>query len=400
MLLYLSLMLILLAIILIIYNWKPNKNAVFIGLFFFLVAIYGLTHFLAVYGKSAFWLALFYNNISPFMLLSGPFLYFYVRGTLKDRQGLKPKDYLHFIPAVIHLIGIFPYLVTPFSYKKEVAQLMIDNFDNIKLIKFNIFFSYKFNFVFRLSLLFIYAIYSGILLWKFSKKKNNHLHIPEKQLKITYIWLVSLISLVLFLVLNFIILTAYLIFYSSDQLRQNTLIINLSTGMSFVFLAIGVLFFPEILYGMPNHKSDIVKTKRKIKQSKSVDVVPVEIENDPFIELADKIKSYFEIEKPFINPNFSISDISLKMEVPQNHVSYCINSIFNTKFSKLKMELRIEYTKQLLQESKHSSITIDGIAQMSGFSSRSNFYSAFKVVTGETPSDYLNTIDNDVEVIN
>ena len=281
---------------------------------------------------------------------------------------------------------------------------MIDNFDNIKLIKFNIFFSFKFNFVFRLSLLFIYAIYSGILLWKFSKKKNNHLHIPEKQLKITYIWLVSLISLVLFLVLNFIILTAYLIFYSSDQLRQNTLIINLSTGMSFVFLAIGVLFFPEILYGMPNHKSDIVKTKqktnRKIKQSKSVDVVPIEIENDPFIELADKIKSYFEIEKPFINPNFSISDISLKMEVPQNHVSYCINSIFNTKFSKLKMELRIEYTKQLLQESKHSSITIDGIAQMSGFSSRSNFYSAFKVVTGETPSDYLNTIDNDVEVIN
>lgn len=125
-------MLILLAIILIIYNWKTNKNAGFIGGFFLMVAMYGLTHFLSVYGKSAFWLALFYNNISPFMLLSGPFLYFYVRGTLKDRQGLKSKDYFHFVPAAIHLIGISAYLFTPFSYKKEVAQLIINNFDNIK----------------------------------------------------------------------------------------------------------------------------------------------------------------------------------------------------------------------------------------------------------------------------
>lgn len=389
-------MLILLAIILIIYNWKLNKNAVFVGLFFFLVAIYGLTHYLTVYGKSAFWMALFYNNISPFMLLSGPFLYFYVRGTLKDRQGLKAKDYLHFIPALIHLIGISSYLLSPFSYKKEVAQLIIDNFDNIKFIKVNIFFNYKFNFIIRLLLLVIYTLFSGMLLWKFSKKKNNYLNIPAKQLKITYRWLVSLIILVLFLILNFIILTIYFIYYTIDQLKQNTLIVNFTTGIAFVFLAIGVLFFPEILYGMPNHKSSLSKIKRKtIKANKSKVIskekLHIEIANDPFIELSDKIKSYFEKEKPYLNPNFSISDIALKMEVPQNHVSYCINSIFKTKFSKLKTELRIEYTKKLLLESNHSNITIDGIAQMSGFISRSSFYNAFKDVTGETPSDYLNS---------
>jgi len=42
-------------------------------------------------------------------------------------------------------------------------------------------------------------------------------------------------------------------------------------------------------------------------------------------------------------------------------------------------------------ESSHSNITIDGIAQMAGFSSRSSFYSAFKEVTGETPSHFLNS---------
>lgn len=396
MLQYTSLMLILLAIILIIYNWKINKNAVFIGIFFFLVAIYGLTHFLTIYGKSVFWLAIFYNNISPLMLLSGPFLYFYVRGTLKDRQGLKAKDYLHFIPAVIHLIGISAYLFTPFSYKKEVAKLIIDDFHNIKTINVNIFFNYKFNFIFRLFLLFIYTIYSGILLFKFSKKKNNHLNIPRKQLKITYKWLISLIVLVLFLVFNFLILTTCFMMYSGNKLIQNALIVNNTSGIAFVFLAIGVLFFPEILYGMPNQKRTDSKIKRKSIKSKTQAIsnnsISVEAEYNPFIELAERINEYFEKEKPYTDPNFSISEIALKLEVPQNHVSYCINSILKIKFSKLKTELRIQYTKKLLQESMHSNITIDGIAKMSGFSSRSNFYNAFKSFTGETPSDYLKSI--------
>lgn len=391
-------MLILLAIILIIYNWKINNNAVFIGGFFFLVAVYGLTHFFTIYGKSVFWLALFYNNISPFMLLSGPFLYFYVRGTLKDRQGLKAKDYLHFIPAVIHLFGISAYLVTPFNYKKEVARLIIEDFHNIKTININLFFNYKFNFIFRLLLLLVYAIYSGILLLKFSKKKRIHLNVPEKQLKITYRWLVSLIVLVLFLVFNFLLLTTSFISYTGDQFVQNALIVNITTGIAFVFLAVGVLFFPEILYGMPNLKRTDTKIKRKNFKKKTHSFpennLSVAVEYNPFIDLAERIKEYVEKEIPYTDPNFSISDIALRLEVPQNHVTYCFNTILKVKFSKLKTELRIEYTKKLLQESVHSNITIDGIAKMSGFSSRSNFYNAFKSFTGETPSDYLKAIAN------
>jgi AraC-like DNA-binding protein len=87
------------------------------------------------------------------------------------------------------------------------------------------------------------------------------------------------------------------------------------------------------------------------------------------------------------------------MNVPQNHVLYCINSIFNTKFSKLKTELRVEQTKVFLQESVHSNITIDGIAQLAGFSSRSSFYNAFKEETGITPSDYLKSIIDNKDTI-
>ena len=401
MLLYTSLLLVLLAIILIFYNWKLNNNAVFIGLFFSLIAIYGLVHYFVVYGKSVLWLTIFYNHFSPFFLLAGPFLYFYVRGTLKDRQGLKRRDVFHFIPALIHLIGVLPYCFSSFSYKESVAKMIVSNMDNVKKIRVNIFFDSEFNFTIRLVLLTLYVILSFVLLRKFLKKKNKFKNTPRKQYFIITRWLSLLLTLVSLLIVNFFVLCYYFLYFEESQLKHIVIIINSTTGISFIFLAFGVLFFPEILYGLPNNS--IIKSKNVVKKSQSkssksdVKFTQLsEIEDNPFLKLSEKIQEYFDNEKPYLNPDFSIAQISLKLNVPQNHVLYCINSIFNTKFSKLKTKLRVEQTKVFLQESVHSNITIDGIAQLAGFSSRSSFYNAFKEETGITPSDYLKSIlDND-----
>jgi AraC-like DNA-binding protein len=405
MLLYISLLLVLLAVILIVYNWKLNNNAVFIGLFFSLIAIYGLTHYFAVYGKSAFWLALFYNHFSPFFLLAGPFLYFYVRGTLKDRQGLKRKDAIHFVPALIHLIGVIPYFLSSFEYKESVAKMIVNNVDTVKKIRVNIFFDSEFNFTIRLLFLTIYVIFSFILLRKFSKKKNKFQNTPRKQYIIITRWLNLLLTLVSLLIINFVILCYYFLYFEESHLKDIVIIINSTTGISFVFLAFGVLLFPEILYGLPNNnliKSKIATKKIKNNSSKSdITITPLsDFEEDPFLKLSDRIKEYFENEKPYLNPDFSIAQISLKLNVPQNHVLYCVNSIFKIKFSKLKTKLRVEQTKVFLQESVHSNITIDGISQLAGFSSRSSFYNAFKEETGITPSDYLKSItSNSTDII-
>lgn len=53
------------------------------------------------------------------------------------------------------------------------------------------------------------------------------------------------------------------------------------------------------------------------------------------------------------------------------------------------MQLRVDHAKQLLKEGKTDDLTIQGIAQKSGFSTRSSFYNAFKTVTGITPTEYL-----------
>jgi AraC-like DNA-binding protein len=397
MLLYISLLLLLLALILIIYNWELNNNTFFIGLFFSIIAIYGLVHYLVVFGKSFFWLAVFYNHFSPFFLLAGPFLYFYVRGTLKDRKGLKLKDAFHFIPALIHFIGVLPYYFSSFSYKVSIAKMIINNIESVKKIRVNIFFDLEFNFVLRILLLTFYVIYSILILRKFLKNNNKFQNIPRKQYTIITRWLSLLLTLVSLLIINFVVISYYFLHFEESQSQYVVIIANSATGISFVFLACGVLFFPEILYGLP--RNNLKKSKKnakvlKINSSKSATKVNsiYELEEDPFFKLSERIKEYFDNEKPYLNPDFSIAQISQKMNVPQNHVLYCINSIFNTKFSKLKTKLRVEQTKVFLKESVHSNITIEGIAQSAGFSSRSSFYNAFKEETGFTPSDYLKSI--------
>lgn len=394
MLLYLSLLMIVLSLILIIHNWNINKNAIFLSLFFIFISLYAITHYFIDCGNSVFWLAIFYNNFTALMLLSGPFLYFYVRGTLKDRQGLTWKDSIHFVPAIIHLIGILPYIFSPFSYKESIAKQIIGNINVIKHLKMSVFFTVEFNYGLRIGLLTVYFIACLVLLYQFSQDKNKEKNIPERQLLISYRWLKFLLAIVFLLIANFLFITFNFIKFDADHVAKHLTMSFLLAGISFTLLVVGMLFFPEVLYGLPKRKteeevSSILLKNEADKTTKSIAEEAFSKEEDPFKELAEQIKNYLEKEKPFLDPNFAVSQIALDLKVPQNHVSYCINSIFKTKFTKLKTELRVEYAKTLLNNSQYSNLTIEGIAQMSGFGTRSNFYNAFKNETGLTPSDYL-----------
>jgi AraC-like DNA-binding protein len=181
-------------------------------------------------------------------------------------------------------------------------------------------------------------------------------------------------------------------------LIENVIYINSTALVSFIFLVLSLLFFPEILYGMPRPKKEKKKTIKKKTRLTPLKITAlrengIDDEPNPFLELYEKINFYLINEKPYLNPKFTTAQISLDLGVPQNHVSYCINSLFNTTFSKLRTKLRIEQTIVYLNEAKYSQLTIDGVAQMVGFTSRSSFYNAFKEKMGITPSEYLKEIE-------
>lgn len=390
MLLYISVSTVLLSLLLLYNNWKTNKNAVFLSLFLICSSIYGIAHYFVLYGKSPFWLAIFYNHFTPLMLLLGPLLLFYVRGTLNDSSKLDKWDSIHCIPAVIHLIGIIPYVLQPFNEKLRIANAIIADIDAIIPININIFYSTTISFVIRPILLLSYILYCMFLLWKRFNSSKLDKDIPQKQLLISLRWLVILLVSLFFIVTEFLIIT-----YNSITIKPSVGLINsyplyILSGAAYGIMSFSLLLFPNVLYGIPK-RIPAEGGAKKQNPEKEIETVSEynSIEEDPFFDLSASIAEYLVREKPFLDPDFSISDIALALQVPQNHVSYCINSIMQTKFATLKSDLRINYAVELLSGNLNDSFTIEGIAQQSGFKTRASFYNAFKERVGVTPTEFI-----------
>lgn len=399
MLLYISITNFILAILLSIYNWHRNKTATYLTLFLLSISVYGLAHYFTVYGNDQFWLAIFYNHFTPLNLIAGPFLYFYVRGTLTDKQGISRADLLHFTPAFIHFAGILPYLLSPFDYKLQVAQSIIQDLNNLHIIKSNIIFNVSSAFFIRPTLLLIYTGYCVYLLWKYRLSSKNTDNIPSKQFRITYRWLSLLLLNVCLMSANFLYLTMVFINTNAKEIISNSNVVYYAIGILFGLMALALLFFPQVLYGMPNYRqvesnstlskqTEQEKTPSKVQEITKTSEIQ-DKDNEPFLELAKRIEEYSEKNKPYTDPEFSIEHLAKGLNVPLNHVSYCLSNVMNTKFTTYRMKLRIDYAKELLKAGKNEEYTIEGIAQQSGFSTRSNFYNAFKNETGFTPTDFI-----------
>ena len=397
MLLYISLLTAALSIILAFYNRRFNKNALFLSLFFIIFSFYGLSHYFTIYGKSAFWLAIFYYHFSPLFLLQGPLLYFYVNGTLSDRQGISWKDGWHFIPAIIHFINISPYLIKPFSYKIQLAEAILNNLDVMRIVSFNLLYTIKWSFIERPVLLFAYVLYLFKILWDFRPAKLNTSTITYKQYRITYQWLILLLTTVLIIAVNFFLLSFLLV---SHQGVISTASINvpmhLITGIAFFIMVASLLLFPQILYGIPIYQqagnptgSSLPSANKPTPANIGKGKVSKEGEEDPFVEMAARIKSYMQNERPYLNAQFSITDLSIALKAPQHHLLFCFNNILKLKFTDFRTSLRIDYAKEILLNGEGSQLSIEGISAKSGFSSRSSFYNAFKASTGLTPGEYI-----------
>lgn len=401
MLLFSSLTTIILSLILILFNYRINKNALFLAFFFIIFSLYAFVHFATVHGENAFLLALMYNHFTPVMLLTGPFLLFYVRGTLTDNIKITWRDSFHFVPAFVHFIGIIPYLFMPFGEKIEIATQIIRNLDYIKQVKFNFIFSVNAAFFLRIALFVAYVFYCAYLVWQFSPEKEQKKNIPEQQFRVTYRWLVVFLTTLLIIAFNFGFITfEFINSNAAETMKRYSFIYNF-TGFVFGCMSLLLIFFPQVLYGMPRYNPLGEQSSGHVEEKNilgsGTEAVQGSIppsENEPFQALANRILNHFEKEKPFTNIEFSISDLASALDVPLNHITYSINNVLKTKFTALRMKYRVEYAKKLLSEGKQTVYTIENIAKLSGFATRSSFYIAFKSEAGMTPSEFSEKIQS------
>jgi AraC-like DNA-binding protein len=384
MILYISLFSIITSAIIAFYNWRINPNALLLTGIFGIFSTYGLTHYFTVYHHDDFWTALFYGNLSPLWYLPGPMLYLYTRNTLTDRSLFeKKKDYLHLLPFLIQAINIAPYLFSSFEHKLEIAHLINADINNVRTLGSGFLIPPGISFVTRPSLVVIYAMISLFLLNKYYTKERNNVG-TNKQHKLVYNWLLTLSLVSLIVAVNFLFMTLELYDAPVNRVIIESEPTYTISGIAYALLPlILIVFFPQVLYGIP-----LVVTPKKAAKI----TIAVPDPSDPLAETAQIIIDYINNEKPYLNPDFDLEDLSEKLDIPKHHIIYCFTMILQKKFTAYRAMVRIDHAKELLNAGKADILSIDGIGTQAGFSSRSSFYATFKAETGMTPSQYLESL--------
>lgn len=305
---------------------------------------------------------------TPFFYLIGPTYYFFVRRASGKEEAFQWYDYLHFLPVLYVFWEWWPVYTWTVEAKLAIIERAYSQdrpaFWTLILANRNTF----------LSLVYLFVSY------QFLKKVNNQTDKYQKRVR----WLKQftlifggVLSLKLLLMIIF-----WLLHLNGTHFEL----------IMILLIAISIHTLGYVVLGKDKVLPELILPKANGKYATS----PLSALQIAAYKL--KIIDYLEKERPWLNSNFSINELSTTLKIPRHYVSQVLSEGLSTNFYDLLCQYRIAEVKHRLQSSDVQKFSILGIALDCGFKSKSSFNRAFKKVTGTTPSAWLK--DNQYPISN
>jgi AraC-like DNA-binding protein len=380
--------------ILIYYLSSLNRSNIFLALFFLCSNLIVLVYFGLHFSKNIFWEGFCFVHWLPLSYLIGPLLFFYVKTTLTDNNKLENWDWLHLIPAFLCIIVTFPFTSLPFNEKMETAHRIV-NITNDYRVHF-----YWVDFEFILVSRSIHVVIYCILAFSYFKwtthqrfKLNNTL--PSNH-SILQRWFLILCFIQIVIALNTLgnmVVVVYghnftLFGLKGDVIFSDDRFFGLN-GAGFVAQNFLLFLFPKILYGNVSYSNEVSK-ESIIEELKSN--LPKKIKSGvELTEFENTLQLYLQ-ELPFVKKEFTLSQMSFDLKIPERFLSNYFNKELEITFSEWRKNLRIDHVCDLLEQGESKHLTIEAISANAGFASRSKFIDAFKERKGVTPSAFIKSI--------
>ncbi len=347
--------------------------------------IYAVLLFLLVFSGSILHVPHLYRTAAPITFLVPPLSYLYVRSVLYNEKKWQGIDFLHLLPFLFFSINYLPFFLSPLDYKLEIVSKTIAD-KNFGIVKQLGFLPESVFYLFRPIQAIIYIIFQWHLILSFNRNNPNQL--ITDQIKRVTRWLsIFTMASTGFLVAFFITIVLYFTqdnLFSSEQL---TLIPNTILAVSHFVVFTYLLINPQVLTGLP-----FIRYKETISTIVENEIVKVPFIYENYAKEIKSLEKYFTVKKTFLQPNISISQVSVDTEIPIRDLSYIINNYYEKRFNDYINEMRCQYFIAKVDKNTLDSLTIEAIAFESGFSSKSSFYRAFNRFYSCTPSEHLESL--------
>lgn len=310
----------------------------------------------------------------PFIAFTyGPMLFMYVRHMTRPSLPFSPWNALHFIPFLTF------FAVSVIFREEPVFDDLSGFFLRDRLIPLRI--------VYAVCFLLSVSVYSVL---SFLEIRRHQLRLQDEisyiSAKLTLNWLKILSAtfytgyIVVFIlggidiiggllpfdpyVLTFVLITFFSFAYSFYAIRQPE-----------------ILEFPAAPEDNANDGTDVAGRYARSG-----------LRDDQAKEYLDVLIRYMDEEKPFLNGDLTISDLSRKTGIPRHYITEVLNEKYGRNFFTFVNEYRVREVINRISDPKFHHYTILAIAFDAGFNSKSTFNSFFKSYTGKTPSDYRQAI--------
>jgi AraC-like DNA-binding protein len=109
--------------------------------------------------------------------------------------------------------------------------------------------------------------------------------------------------------------------------------------------------------------------------------------------IIQKLEQLIEGKKLFLSKDLSLNQLCKKLQTNSAYLSQVINQEYGKNINSYINEYRIKEVQCCMINGEHKTLTIEGIASKAGFKTRATFNTAFKKVTGITPSFYINSLE-------
>ncbi|WP_419212082.1 helix-turn-helix domain-containing protein [Maribacter sp. X9] len=167
---------------------------------------------------------------------------------------------------------------------------------------------------------------------------------------------------------------------------------------------IKLLVSPELLYGFNALEKRMKTTQLEIKKTVLLKIWKLDnnlqLRNRQDKLLAPKVSenlldTILEIERIvlneqiFRNPDFDLTMLSKKLNIPKSHLTFIFKYYSTHFFLDFKKMLQIMDAEKLIENGYLAENTLDSLSLEVGFSSYSPFFSAFKKYTGYSPNNYI-----------
>jgi AraC-like DNA-binding protein len=380
---------LLISSILLISHWSENKGIVYLIVVIILFSIRQFIFILIHSDAHVEVLALLLFHLDPLFFLLGPFFLYYLKSLVHGKFVMDKYLLVYAIPAFIAGINTLPYYSYPFAEKVAESAAIQGNYFldgpvNFQLLFFPFKYQLRFAALYNLSLILFSFVYLIRL------KKNSA--IPLKK-KVTVLLNRILAATTLVVIIPNLMVLFYVLVNSpkTGELVFRQAAFENNGAIFFMTLLVPLSFFlvPSWLYNDQASANPLEKIRaflQRLRLSTSETTLASKLEKSEDLE---RIITYLETEKPYVNVSFSLHDISQALNIPHIRVTTCFNKELNASFPSYRNKLRVAHAIALLREGAHLTTSIEGIAERSGFKSKSAFYLAFKAVHGITPVDWI-----------